>query len=166
MDFQRNKVAAALGYLLGAGSAASLIALPAQAADIRVDVTGSNIKRVEGEGALPVQTLTREDIESTGVQTTKALIDSISANQSFGSYNTALGEGFERGGLQRRFAARPGNEPNPGADQRQARRSVRTRHQQQLLGCRPQPDPVSAIERVEILKDGASAMYGTTQSPG
>jgi len=44
MIFQRKKVASALAYVLGVGGAATLIAVPAQAADIRVEVTGSNIK--------------------------------------------------------------------------------------------------------------------------
>ena len=52
MIFKRKKVASALAYLLGAGGAAALIASGAEAADIRVEVTGSNIKRIEGEGAL------------------------------------------------------------------------------------------------------------------
>ena len=55
MNFQRKKVATALAYLVGAGSVMSLSAAYAQAPDIRVDVTGSNIKRVEGEGSLPVR---------------------------------------------------------------------------------------------------------------
>ena len=64
MIFQRKKVASALAYMLGVGGAVTLIAAPAQAADIKVDVTGTNIKRVEGEGALPVQVITREEIEN------------------------------------------------------------------------------------------------------
>ena len=59
MNFQRKKVAAALAYAVGAGGVMSLSAAYAQAPDIRVEVTGSNIKRVEGEGALPVQVITR-----------------------------------------------------------------------------------------------------------
>ena len=46
--------------VLVAAAVAALYAVPAvvvQAADIKVDVTGSNIKRIEGEGALPVQVI-------------------------------------------------------------------------------------------------------------
>ena len=63
MKFQRKKVATALAYVLGASGAVTLLAGPAQAADIKVEVTGSNIKRIEGEGALPVQVIGREEIE-------------------------------------------------------------------------------------------------------
>ena len=58
MAFQRTKVASALGLLLGAGGA-SILASPALAQDIRVEVTGSSIGRVEADGALPVQVYTR-----------------------------------------------------------------------------------------------------------
>ena len=64
MKFQRKKLAGALAYALGVSGAFVLAGTPAQAADIKVDVTGSNIKRVEGEGALPIQTLTRTDLEA------------------------------------------------------------------------------------------------------
>ena len=33
----------------------TLCAVPSLAVDIKVEITGSNIKRIEGEGALPVQ---------------------------------------------------------------------------------------------------------------
>src|SRR5438132_11059992 len=78
MIFQRKKVASALAYVLGVGGAATLIAVSAQAADIRVEVTGSNIKRIEGESALPVTTITREDIERSGATTAEQLLRTVS----------------------------------------------------------------------------------------
>ena len=36
------------------------------AVDIKVEVTGSNIKRIEGEGALPVQIISRDEIDQSG----------------------------------------------------------------------------------------------------
>ena len=74
MVFQRNKLAAAVGCLLGIGGILLPLAAPAQTPDIRVDVTGSNIKRVEGEGALPVEIVTREEIRRTGAQTVNELL--------------------------------------------------------------------------------------------
>src|SRR6266498_5255143 len=93
MIFQRKKVASALAYMLGVGGAATLIAVPAQAADIRVDVTGSNIKRIEGEGALPVQTITRGDIEREGIQTAMGVVERLSVNSSIGGVNLQAAEG-------------------------------------------------------------------------
>ena len=51
--------------LLVASAVAAIVASPESqllAADIRVEVTGSNIKRIEGEGALPVQIIDRAEI--------------------------------------------------------------------------------------------------------
>lgn len=46
----------------------------------RVEITGSSIKRLEGETALPVQTVRREDIAKTGVTTAAELLRNISGN--------------------------------------------------------------------------------------
>ncbi|MEO6927717.1 MAG: hypothetical protein ABI190_01020, partial [Casimicrobiaceae bacterium] len=80
MKFQRKKVATALAYVLGVGSVALLTATYAQAqqADIKVDVTGSNIKRVEGEGALPVTIITRKEIDESGATNSMELLQMIS----------------------------------------------------------------------------------------
>ena len=45
----------------------------------RVEITGSSIKRVDAETALPVQTIRREDIAKTGVTTAAELLKNISA---------------------------------------------------------------------------------------
>jgi len=34
----------------------------------RIEVTGSNIKRIQAEGALPIQIISRQDIERAGIQ--------------------------------------------------------------------------------------------------
>ena len=55
--------------------------------------------RVEGEGALPVQTLSRSDLDNAGVQNASELLDKISANASFGSFNEAGGAGSSFAGF-------------------------------------------------------------------
>jgi hypothetical protein len=49
-----------LAIALGVGEIGALASAHAQ--DIRVNVTGSNIRRVDTETAAPIQTITREDI--------------------------------------------------------------------------------------------------------
>src|SRR5438094_2785823 len=93
MIFQRKKVASALAYLLGVGGAAMLIAGPAQAADIRVDVTGSNIKRIEGETALPVTVITRQDIDRSGATDTEGILRRITSSAAMMS-DTNQGVGY------------------------------------------------------------------------
>ena len=87
MIFQRRKVATALACIAGVGGAMAVTGAFAQAQnpdvpsltrqpapDIRVEVTGSNIKRVEGEGALPVTVITRQEIERSGATTPMELL--------------------------------------------------------------------------------------------
>ena len=46
----------------------------------RVEITGSAIKRIDGETALPVQVITREEIVKAGVTTASEIVATISAN--------------------------------------------------------------------------------------
>jgi iron complex outermembrane receptor protein len=162
MIFQRKKVASALAYLLGAGGAAALIVPAAQAADIRVDVTGSNIKRVEGEGALPVQIITREDIEREGIQTAMGIVDRLSANSSIGGVNFATAEGAFLTGFQ--SASLRGLGQTRTLVLLNGRRLANTAFQGSAVDINS--IPLSAIERVEVLLDGASAIYGTDAIAG
>src|SRR5690349_8809853 len=65
----------------------SLVAAPTCAEELRsvalpeATITGSRvIKRVDGETALPVQVIGREEIERSGVQTVEELLDRVTAN--------------------------------------------------------------------------------------
>jgi iron complex outermembrane receptor protein len=155
----RRKLATAIGALCVPFSSCALAQQDTSIVSLgRIDVTGTNIKRIDGETGLPLQTMTREDLARGGVQTMQELLQRISANQSFGSYNEAMGEGSIlvgytsaslRGlGAQRTLILLDGRRLAPYA--LSGGQSV------DLSGI-----PVSAIERVEILKDGASAVYGT-----
>jgi iron complex outermembrane receptor protein len=160
MIFQRKKVASALAYMLGVGGAMSLIAAPAQAADIKVDVTGSNIKRVEGEGALPVQTLTREDIERTGATTAYDLLNYISSNNSAG--NVSLGNVIGATTFSAQTASLRGLGGQATLILVNGKRVQSFAGEVQgVYGVNLDVIPFSAIERVEVLKDGASAVYGS-----
>ncbi|QBQ36014.1 TonB-dependent receptor plug domain-containing protein [Pseudoduganella plicata] len=63
---------------------AGLLALPAAAQEAqpmqRVEITGSSIKRLNAETALPVQLITRADIEKSGTTTAAELLSKVSAN--------------------------------------------------------------------------------------
>jgi iron complex outermembrane recepter protein len=162
MIFQRKKVASALAYTMGVGGAMSLVAAPAQSADIRVDVTGTSIRRVEGEGALPVQIITRTDIERSGAVTAFDLLQQVSANNSIGSLGPANGEGLATYGAV--------NASLRGLGGARTLVLINGKRLANFAGDGTAVNltsiPFSAVERVEILKDGASAIYGSDAIAG
>jgi iron complex outermembrane receptor protein len=170
MGFRKNRVALALGFGVGVGGGMLLAtsgaaaqdapAQVAQQADIRVEVTGSNIRRVEGEGALPVQVLTRADIARTGATTPMELLQSISANTSLGA--TSFGSVIGAATFPQQTASLRGLGPSRALVLVNGKRIVGLAGAVQGLdsGVDLSLIPLAAVERVEVLKDGASAIYG------
>jgi len=169
MNPRMKTLSFALVQVFGVGVAMTVLSAPANAQTQtaqtreRIEVTGSNIKRVEGETALPVTVIGKEEIQSTGVQTAQDLLDRLSANQSFGGFTEQRGAGSTlvgftgaslRGfGYQRTLVLLNGKRIAPYA----------------LSGGQGvdlSAIPVAAIERIEILRDGASAVYGTDAIAG
>ena len=161
MLFQRKKVASALGIVLGVGGVGAVVA-PVFAQDIRVDVTGSNIRRLEGEGALPVQIITREEIEREGIQTAIGVVERLSANSSIGGNNLQASEGATLTGFA--SASLRGLGGSRTLVLLNGRRLSNTAFSGTSVDVNS--IPLSAIERVEILTDGASAIYGTDAIAG
>jgi iron complex outermembrane receptor protein len=162
MKFQRKKVATALAYIAGAGGAVMLTAADAQTSspDIRVEVTGSNIRRVQGEGALPVTVITREEIEKTGTQNAYDLLQLISANTSGG--NVSFGNVIGATTFSAQTASLRGLSGQSTLILINGKRvSAFAGEVQGVYGVNLDMIPFSAIERVEVLKDGASAIYGS-----
>jgi iron complex outermembrane receptor protein len=124
----------------------------------RIEVIGSHIRRVEGETGLPVQAITREEMERGGIQTAQDLIERVSANQSYGAWNDAKGVGDPRAGFTSASLRGLGSQRTLVLlnGRRLAPYALTGGQSVDLSGI-----PVSAIERVEVLKDGASAIYGT-----
>ena len=87
---RRKKLVAALIPALGAGMAFTAMSLDAAAQQAqkveRIEVTGSNIKRVDTETVAPVEIITREQIERTGQATVAEVLRNIPANTG-GSYS-------------------------------------------------------------------------------
>src|SRR4051812_12393176 len=85
------------GAFLGA-FALSIVSADVPAEPIeRIEVTGTNIRRIAGESGLPIQIITREDLEKGGVMTASDVLDRISAHQSVSSWNDAKGIGDSNG---------------------------------------------------------------------
>jgi iron complex outermembrane receptor protein len=159
-----RKISLALANAFGVGLAMTAISVPsfAQTAQTteKIEVTGSSIKRVEGESALPVTVITRQEIERSGATTPMELLNLISANNSLG--NVALTSTIGASTLSAQTASLRGLQ---GAHTLVLINGKRVNgfagEIQGVQGVNLAIVPFAAIERVEILKDGASAVYGS-----
>jgi iron complex outermembrane receptor protein len=160
MKFQRKKVATALGI----GGFALLAAGSVWAQDIKVNVTGTNIKRVDSETAAPIETITREDIQASGLQTISDVVRQITANNN-GSISSAFTNGFSASGSG---VSLRGLGPNNTLVLLNGRRLANFGLADDGHASYPdlQQIPFDAVERIEILKDGASAIYGSDAVAG
>ena len=128
----------------------------------RVTVTGSNIKRSEKEGTSPIETITLKDIRQSGAKTVLDLMKQIPSMGTDGYNDTASQNGFSKGVATaslrslgatstlillngRRLTPSAYANPNNGTSTLYDLNSI----------------PVSALERIDIFKDGASAVYGS-----
>jgi iron complex outermembrane receptor protein len=132
-----------------------------------ITVTGTSIKGLDAESALPVTVLKAEDIARTGATSAQDLFRYISSASSSGSTVQAQATGFQTGSIStislrgltsaRTLILINGRRSAPygGGSTGTAGNSVDI-----------SSIPVAAIERVEILKDGASAIYGSDAIAG
>jgi len=97
-----RRIASTQSIALGAAWAIALIAQPAFAQQPieRVEITGSSIKRVDAETALPVQIVTRQEIEATGAANVEQFLQGLGVALQ-GNNNTvaASASGATTGGV-------------------------------------------------------------------
>lgn len=161
MKHNRNPLAKAINYALGAGMVAGLamtaspVSAQEEAADLdRVQVTGSRISRADIEGALPVTVIDRESIEFSGQTSVADLLRETTFN-SFGSFRPQSGSSAQSfAGLSLRGLGE--GRTLILIDGRRAPMAPNVGSAQDLNAI-----PIAAVERIEILSDGASAIYGT-----
>ncbi|MEO8936633.1 MAG: TonB-dependent receptor [Burkholderiaceae bacterium] len=130
----------------------------------RVEITGSNIKRTDIETVAPVQVITRKEIERTGQATVAELLRSISANAGQ-SYNETFTNSFSPGASG--IALRGLSQKNTLV-LLNGRRVANYGFAQNLADTYVDLNaiPIAAVERIEVLKDGASAVYGSDAIAG
>ena len=171
--FKRTRISIAIGAAFSAGVVGYIPIALAQDSSAeepkkleRVEVTGSSIKRIEGETALPVQVITREDIQRTGAVNVEQLMQTISAAASSQALVAASASGATTLGISsislrglsslRTLVLINGKRITPYG----------YGFTNDAVSVDVNSIPVSAIERVEILKDGASAIYGSDAIAG
>lgn len=146
-----------------AAAVAALFCIPgggAVAQDLRVEVTGSNIKRIEGEGALPVQTIDRREIERSGATNAMEIMNLISANNSGG--NVTLGNVIGATTFSNQTASLRGLGGSSTLVLVNGKRlGTFAGGINGAEGVNLSAIPFAAIDRVEVLRDGASAIYGS-----
>ena len=144
--------------LIGLGSAA----LAQTAAPQRVEITGSSIKRIAAEGALPVQVITRQDLDRQGIVTAEQLIATLSSNGS-GLDNLSANADVVAGAARGNNGASCANLRLQGCAATLILLNGRRVAAHGLNGgvVDVQQIPMAAVDRIEVLKDGASATYGT-----
>ena len=130
-------------------------------ATFKIEVTGSHIPRSDAESALPVQVITREDIERSGSTTVADVMAKVSANVL--GWNDQLSVGFN---------SQPGlssvNLRGIGDGSTLVLLNGRRVANYAFYGGTVDVNsiPLSAVDRIEILKDGASAIYGADAIAG
>lgn len=172
MRLRMKSIPLAVAHILASGALTALATHTAQAQDAagdkqtiqRVVVTGSYISRADQETPSPVQVMTAADLKKSGYTSVSDALRDITANgqgtlsQGFNGAFAAGASGVSLRGLTvgatlvlidgHRMA------PYPLSDD----------------GQRPFVDitsiPMEAVERIEILKDGASAVYGSDAIAG
>lgn len=121
----------------------------------RVEVTGSSIKRLATETALPITAIKASDFEKQGLTTAAEVLNTLSMNQSSTGSSQSVGSGT--GGIA--TADLRGLGSNKTLILLNGRRLAN--HPFNGSSVDLNIIPVSALERVEVLRDGASAIYGT-----
>lgn len=164
MKFTRNLLSSAVRTCLVLG-ATGVIGLTANTAFAqnngeeatkldRIEVTGSRIKRADIEGSLPVVVIDRAQIEASGTISVADFLRDTSFN-SFGSYQSSSGSS----GLGATTVSMRGLGAERTLiliDGRRAPTAPQLGQGQDLNSI-----PLAAVERFEILSDGASAVYGS-----
>ena len=156
--FKRNKICTAA--LAALGGTLLVTSLPVLAQGQTVEVTGSRIKRIDAETALPVVTIKAADLERAGVQTAEAAVQFIAQNQS--TVNSSRSIGSTNGGAA--YADLRGLGVERTLVLLNGQRVVKNPYSG--IATDLNVIPTVAIERIEVLTDGASSIYGTDAIAG
>ena len=173
MIFQEKTSVRSVRFALSLLAGSAFIASSVQAQEAataekiqKVEITGSNIKRTEKEGTSPIQIITAKEIRESGAATVSDFLKKIPSLGSGGALDSVDG-GFSKGvataslrGLGssstlillngRRMTPSAYANPNEGQSTLYDLNAI----------------PISALERIDIFKDGASAVYGSDAVAG
>jgi iron complex outermembrane receptor protein len=143
------------------------IAQEAPAPVEKIEITGSLIKKIEAETALPVEVITREQIERLGATNTEQILQNLTSTGGIGGLVGAQGVGLQTFG-QSSASLR-------GLGSQRTLVLINGRRMAEFAGGAASATatsvdlntiPAGAVERIEVLQDGASSIYGSEAVAG
>ena len=171
MQTKTRLTAVAVGVSIGLCSVTSALAQEqrsssAVAAPLQeIIVTGSRIRRIDNETSSPVQVIDRDDIEATGRQSLAEVLRNAVSADNQGSIPTAFSAGFAAGGSAVSLRGLGVNSTLVLVNGRRL-----ASYGLADDGSRSFVDlnsiPLTAVERVDVVKDGGSAIYGSDAIAG
>src|SRR6202021_2187562 len=129
-----------------------------------IGVTGSLIKRTDTETPSPVQIITDQDLKNSGYTNVVDVLRNLSANGQ-GTLNQGFGQAFASGGSGIALRGLTVGDTLTLIDsERMVAYPLSDDGEARFVDV--SPIPFNAIDSVEVLKDGASALYGADAIAG
>ncbi|MYM68129.1 TonB-dependent receptor [Pseudoduganella sp. FT55W] len=169
MKLRMKSMPLAIFQIVASGALSMAVAHPAfaqetQAAPQRVVITGSLISRADKEGTSPVQILTAEDLVRTGSTSIAEVLSNLSANGQ-GALGSGFSGAFANGGAGVSLRGLTVGLTLVLIDgKRMAPYPLSDDAQRQFVDV--SNIPFDAVDHIEVLKDGASSIYGSDAIAG
>ena len=156
---QRTKIAVAVAMALNSLTAFAQAQAEAESTQ-RVEITGSRIRQVDLETAQPVLKMTAQQIQATGLVTVGDVLSQMTTSGApVFSKGTTLTSNLEMGGQYINMRGLGAERLLVLVDGKRWTQSVNGYTDISTV-------PTAMVERIEILKDGASAIYGSDAIAG
>ncbi len=150
--FKKTKICA--GVLIALGGLSTQVLAQQQLE--RIEITGSSIKRlVDTDAILPISIISADDLRQSGVNSAEGALTRIAASQSMQGSSQSIGSGTAGAA----FANMRGLGANKTLVLLNGRRVAAFAFDSSAVDLNS--IPFAAVERIEVLRDGASAIYGT-----
>jgi len=172
MSFKMKLLPLAVAQVVAGGALTVLTIAPAMAQQVttdtqtiqRVEVTGSNIRRADAETPSPLQVISGDDMKKSGFTTVSEVLRSIASNGQ-GTLSNSNSEAFAGGGSGIALRGLTVGATLVLIDgHRMAPYPLSDDGERQFVDITS--IPFDAVDHIEILKDGASAVYGSDAIAG
>jgi iron complex outermembrane recepter protein len=165
MTRRLTAVGAVIGSLIGA-SAMGQQAPASTASDTteltEIVVTGSMIKRTDAETAEAVTVISTESLKNQGITTVEQALQQISANQTGSAYNVASSVStYSGGGSYANLRSLGQSKTLVLLDGQRLANNAYLGNAVDISGI-----PFAAIDHIEVLREGASSLYGSDAIAG